>query len=179
MMDGGSPTPSTEVGCQLYRHFDASGALLYVGISLSAFSRLAQHREHSHWFSKIEKVTIEHFSTRVAAIEAERKAIFDEKPLHNIRHKSRLEEEKMAATRYELSRRDLMTRTVSFRPAYSFSEAGQLLCISDGAVRKLVKTGKLSAVLLDGTKTKWLITGWQLIDYLENLERRCSSPATS
>lgn len=29
--------------CQLYRHYDPAGALLYIGISLSAVARLSQH----------------------------------------------------------------------------------------------------------------------------------------
>ena len=43
----------------LYRHYDANGELLYVGISLNALNRLAQHREVSAWFPDIAKVTIE------------------------------------------------------------------------------------------------------------------------
>jgi hypothetical protein len=68
----------------LYRHFDNAGRLLYVGISLNAFHRLAQHKQHSHWFSRVAHVEIERFPTRMAALLAERAAIRDEKPLHNI-----------------------------------------------------------------------------------------------
>lgn len=68
----------------LYRHFDANDRLLYVGISLSAVQRLAQHRHSAHWFKKIVSVGIEWFPSREAAIEAEAAAIQLEKPLHNI-----------------------------------------------------------------------------------------------
>jgi hypothetical protein len=68
----------------LYRHFDAEGRLLYVGISLSAVHRLAQHRA-SAWFASIATVTIETFPSRAGAAEAERLAIQTEGPLHNIK----------------------------------------------------------------------------------------------
>lgn len=72
--------------CQLYRHFDAEGRLLYVGISLSAVFRLSQHKSVSHWVPEIARVTIENFPSREDAIKAERAAIRSEKPLHNKAH---------------------------------------------------------------------------------------------
>lgn len=72
----------------LYRHFDASGVLLYVGISLNAVSRLSQHRSSSHWYQDIANVSIEYHSTREAALIAERLAIINEGPLHNIVHRA-------------------------------------------------------------------------------------------
>jgi excinuclease UvrABC nuclease subunit len=68
----------------LYRHFAADGTLLYVGISLSAFQRLAQHRSRAHWFEQIARVEMEQFATREEALAAERVAIEHEKPLFNI-----------------------------------------------------------------------------------------------
>lgn len=68
---------------QLYRHFDASGRLLYVGISLSAISRLSQHSGDSHWFGDIANVTVERFETRRDALHAEADAIASEDPLYN------------------------------------------------------------------------------------------------
>lgn len=68
----------------LYRHFDKDGALLYVGISLSAVQRLGQHKDHSHWFQQIARVEIEEHPTRAAALLAESKAIRDENPKFNI-----------------------------------------------------------------------------------------------
>jgi hypothetical protein len=68
----------------LYRHFDAEGVLLYVGISLSAVQRLASHASASHWFDRIATVTIETYPTRDDALEAERNAIITELPLFNL-----------------------------------------------------------------------------------------------
>lgn len=70
----------------LYRHFDSDGALLYVGISMSWPARTKQHVHGSRWFDQVAKVEIERFSTRAAALEAERQAIKSEKPKFNIVH---------------------------------------------------------------------------------------------
>jgi hypothetical protein len=76
-------------GCHLYRHFDAAGALLYVGISLSALNRLVAHIDDSAWYWSIAKVTIKVHPTREAAEAAERKAIRNERPLFNHMHGDR------------------------------------------------------------------------------------------
>lgn len=68
----------------LYRHYDAQGVLLYVGVSLNAVGRLADHKRAAPWFCKISRVTVEHYASREAALEAERLAIVAEKPLHNV-----------------------------------------------------------------------------------------------
>lgn len=69
---------------QLYRHFDAHGSLLYVGISLSALTRLGQHRANSHWFSQICTIQVEHFPDFESARTAELNAIRSETPLYNV-----------------------------------------------------------------------------------------------
>ena len=69
---------------ELYRHFDSNNNLLYVGISLSSLNRLGQHRDHSHWFNEISKVTIQRFATRKEALAAERQAVVSENPKCNI-----------------------------------------------------------------------------------------------
>ncbi len=70
----------------LYRHFDAAGRLLYVGISLNSVARLGQHLRTAAWFFDISRVEIEWFPARVDAEQAERAAILTERPLHNITH---------------------------------------------------------------------------------------------
>jgi hypothetical protein len=97
---GGDEIPAPEATetkpTALYRHFDSDGRLLYVGISLSAIIRLAEHRA-SPWFDDIARVEIERHPTRKAALAAERKAIRDERPLHNIVGVVRLHRERRAA----------------------------------------------------------------------------------
>lgn len=70
----------------LYRYFDADGRLLYVGISVSAVARAAQHRRTATWWGDFANMTREVFPTRFAAEEAERRAIVEEKPVYNVMH---------------------------------------------------------------------------------------------
>jgi predicted GIY-YIG superfamily endonuclease len=69
---------------QLYRHWDKDNNLLYVGISYCSLTRLKQHSKSAKWFKEVANVTIEQFSTRKEAEEAELKAIRTEKPEYNI-----------------------------------------------------------------------------------------------
>jgi DNA-binding XRE family transcriptional regulator/predicted GIY-YIG superfamily endonuclease len=66
----------------LYRHFDSDGRLLYVGIALNVFRRTREH-ESSSWFASIQRIEVEHFSSRKDAEAAERAAIKNEKPVYN------------------------------------------------------------------------------------------------
>lgn len=69
----------------LYRHYDADGRLLYVGISHdSSIKRLAGHKSHSTWFPIIRRIDIEHFTSKKLAMEAERNAVITENPIYNI-----------------------------------------------------------------------------------------------
>jgi excinuclease UvrABC nuclease subunit len=70
---------------QLYRHFDKTGALLYVGLSLSVFSRTLTHRNKTRWFIDIATITVEHMADRTEAMAAEHKAINTENPKYNVR----------------------------------------------------------------------------------------------
>ena len=70
----------------LYRHFDASGKLLYVGISLNAVARLYQHSIGSRWFRDIARIEVEWHASRAAACAAEVAAIQAERPAHNTTH---------------------------------------------------------------------------------------------
>lgn len=68
----------------LYRHFDAEGRLLYVGISLSAVQRLEQHKRSAGWFGEITRIDVEWWPMRELAEQAERAAIWQEKPAWNV-----------------------------------------------------------------------------------------------
>lgn len=82
------PSETKEVSTvNLYRHFNAKRVLLYVGISLSAVYRLSQHRA-SPWANEIAHVEIENFPSREEALEAENRALKNEKPLYNVVGKS-------------------------------------------------------------------------------------------
>lgn len=67
----------------LYRHFDADGQLLYVGITKCPDIRDAMHRSQSPWFSDSVDRRVEWFDSRSEAMLAEGKAIAHEAPAFN------------------------------------------------------------------------------------------------
>lgn len=69
----------------VYRAFACDNTLLYVGCTGSGIiERLGGHRSGSDWFNDIATVTVEHFESRRAALDAERVAIATEHPQHNV-----------------------------------------------------------------------------------------------
>lgn len=58
-------------GCQLYRHYDSDGTLLYVGVAVNAVRRTREHIKRSDWYDEISRIEIEKFSDRNAALNAE------------------------------------------------------------------------------------------------------------
>lgn len=163
----------------LYRHFDAKGKLLYVGISLSATYRLSQHKQASPWFGEIARVEIEKCETRAQALEKERVAIVEEKPTHNLMRPSiaALKELRKSESKSEESKQELIKRIVNFDPTYSLDEAGHALGVGTSTIKKWIEEKKLGYVVVGyatgkwGTSEKKRITGWQLIDFIEYLER--------
>ena len=71
--------------CAVYRHYDASGNLLYVGLSSCPISRTGQHKRTASWYSEIETISIVWLSSRDDAIKYEAAAIASECPLNNTR----------------------------------------------------------------------------------------------
>jgi predicted GIY-YIG superfamily endonuclease len=70
----------------LYRMYDTSAALLYIGITKDFGTRWKQHAESKAWYPEVQRQTVEWFDTRTAAEAAEETAIKAERPRHNIRH---------------------------------------------------------------------------------------------
>lgn len=164
MADG---TSSTAAETALYRHFDADGKLLYVGVSLSAVHRLSQHRDHSHWFRRIAKMTTEWYPSRSEALDAERMAVRNEHPECNVQLKeTKAQAEFRLKQEAEQSREQLVRRMVVFKPVYSMSEVAAVLgyAAGSGVPKRLISEGKLGG-FTEGSKT--FVSGWQLIDYLE------------
>ena len=164
----------------LYRHFCDGEQLLYVGISLSTLTRLGQHAINSHWYDKIAKVTIEHFPTRKQALTAERKAIIQEQPLHNIHHAGCIPEPEVEvyieqAKRVTKARDDFITRLVNIDILYTSIELSQVLKVTHKQLKAMIDEGDLNYIGLTGQKDKtdtrkFFITGFQVIDFLEFLE---------
>lgn len=70
----------------LYRHFDADGVLLYVGIADRPTSRTRNHARDSEWAIFAATADMEWFPDRGTALEAERDAIRAEMPIFNWVH---------------------------------------------------------------------------------------------
>jgi predicted GIY-YIG superfamily endonuclease len=72
----------------LYRFYDRTNVLLYVGITVNLGERMQQHAGSKDWWLHVDRsaTRIEYFDTRSAALDAERDAIKSEKPLHNDQH---------------------------------------------------------------------------------------------
>lgn len=60
-----------------------SGAVLYVGISVTAAARLAAHSQGSTWFAEVTRIDIEHVPDRDSALSRELELIAALRPLHN------------------------------------------------------------------------------------------------
>jgi excinuclease UvrABC nuclease subunit len=170
---------------QLYRHFDAEKKLLYVGISLSTFARLSQHKDHSPWFEQVTTVEIEHFETREEAMAAERKAIKTENPQFNIAMKKTLVEIKKEEREFYAEKRraleekeSLINRYVDHRIAYQLEEVRLMINMTKGEMEKHVEAGNLCTFEVEGkrswhpVKMKKMVSGWSLIDFIDYLERK-------
>jgi len=177
----------TEMTTQLYRHFDKNNNLLYVGISLSTFNRLSQHKDHSGWFYGITNVTIEHFPTREEALAAERKAIKSENPKFNIASRKTVaeiekeEKEQKRITQLAMAEKfKLVQRYVEHQLAYKLNDVRQILNITSNELNRHVAEGRLSTFEVEGrmsTKTnqimmKTMVSGWALIDFVNYLENK-------
>jgi hypothetical protein len=67
----------------VYRYYDASSVLLYVGASHNPFVREVQHRQIKD-MHLVETIKISWFDDRQEALDAEQFAIDNEKPLWNV-----------------------------------------------------------------------------------------------
>lgn len=70
----------------LYRFWDSSEQLLYIGISGSPETRWRAHGRDKPWWRDVCRVTVEHFDNRADLEAAEIAAIREEKPRHNVTH---------------------------------------------------------------------------------------------
>lgn len=187
----------------LYRHFDADGKLLYVGISFCAVLRLSQHRTNAGWYDDIVSVTIEKFATREEVLEAEKKAIQTENPVHNIKlvpppehsrvnkddHRNLSFREKMIFNMIQHENEWLKRRCLVSKVWYNQKEAAEILNVTFDGVIDLYESGELSGFKWSydyiiptgykkgqqGRKTKYKFSGWQLLEFLEIEHRTAES----
>lgn len=70
-------------GIVVYRLFDASGALLYVGATATKATRLRAHARRAMWWPEVASHTFVRYPDEASAREAEATAIRTEHPRHN------------------------------------------------------------------------------------------------
>lgn len=87
----------------LYRFYDRSDVLLYVGITVDPGARFKKHGGDKEWWTEVDRIGIEHYATRTEALEAERKAIKEEQPLHNVVHNQFVQADGRSDTRRDLA----------------------------------------------------------------------------
>jgi excisionase family DNA binding protein len=121
----------------LYRCHDERGDLLYVGISIGALGRLAEHQRTSHWFDYIATVSVEWFSTRLEAEAAERAAIRTEKPRFNVAH---------ADPKPAVGHGSIVASVFDERQRYTVPEAARLLRVSRAHLYKLFSAGSIRTI---------------------------------
>jgi hypothetical protein len=74
----------------LYRLYNADGVLLYIGETNNPVERYIEHRDTKEWWPEVTRHSIEWSQKgRTEVQEAEKAAIRDEWPLHNIAHQPR------------------------------------------------------------------------------------------
>jgi hypothetical protein len=88
----------------LYRLYDRQGALLYVGISVSALRRLSEHSQDKSWWDEVVSITLVRYPDRRSAEAAELWVIANEVPVHNVTGRSFDPNEAMAPLMVDLSR---------------------------------------------------------------------------
>lgn len=68
----------------VYRFLHNDGTLLYVGCSLRPLDRYTHHYDVQSWSKEIARVEIKWYPDYLSACRAEKQAILDDGPMHNI-----------------------------------------------------------------------------------------------
>jgi len=166
------PVPDDDDTTFLYRYYSAEGALLYVGVSLSAVARAAQHRAASHWYHEAVSMKFKRYPTRRAALDAEALAIAKEGPRYNVMGKRTPEQIKAAKLQAldeaAAARKMLIRNIVEFKPLYDLAGAADALGMTTYGVRKLMRSGDLDYRMVGNNP---MVTGWEIINFVERLHQ--------
>jgi hypothetical protein len=91
MTDLGPPRlDSSKLPHTLYRMFDKSERLLYLGITKAFDARMYEHRRYQPWFELVDRIEREEFPDFKSARQAELVALLAESPIFNVMHASRI-----------------------------------------------------------------------------------------
>lgn len=92
-------TPRDELPCVLYRVFAAGGVLLYVGVTVNYWARMAAHQRSSPWWHRAYTITIKRYARLAVGSAAEAVAIREEKPQYNVQFAGRQTRPKIVVMR--------------------------------------------------------------------------------
>lgn len=151
-------TPPPDGPTTLYRAYDASDKLLYIGIATNWARRWTQHFERSPWYTAVARITLETHPTRRAAYEAEREACENEHPLHNIEHTDRDTRPMRQPSRERPAR--YMVRSFDHRRFASIPEYQALAKAIDDAANRFGEADN--------------VTHWDLEAMLSDIARTCA-----
>lgn len=170
----------------LYRSFNESGELLYVGISMRMAQRIKEHDKFSGWFEKTAKITLEWHASRSDAIIAEREAIKTERPIFNIQHNTEQSKHEKKSDDFDADEitsavvSGVVFTRVKLNPIYSLKEVAEILQTSPQTVRGLISSGELGAIEWGSQVRKvrfhdepreiisYRVSGWQLLEFLDS-----------
>jgi len=127
--------PRIQLPVQLYRHYDESNVLLYIGVARDAGNRYRQHLKSSAWAENSVRMTIELFPDRASALAAEANAVVNEKPLHNINHLEKLASITKLPAPFCQALRGEPTIMISARIPASLVDFINSECVRTGATR--------------------------------------------
>lgn len=68
----------------VYKAYDTSGALLYVGISVNVFTRLREHKYYARWYRAAHRIEVTQYTNRLAARIEEARCIDEDSPMFNV-----------------------------------------------------------------------------------------------
>lgn len=88
----------------LYKHYDKSGQLLYVGITNNLRVRHVAHKRDSFWFLDIARFKSNKFDTKREAVAAEIEAIRELRPLHNVTYSVDADGNQLSAETIQIKR---------------------------------------------------------------------------
>lgn len=125
----------------LYRLYDASDTLVYLGIAYDPDNRWYQHSRERKWWPQVTRKTVTWYDTRELAEAAETAAIRAERPVHN---RAGIEREEPAARMADDGVQDVPA-TIA-RPLLS------------KLIRQAREDGVVSALTVHGRRRAYLIT---------------------
>lgn len=143
----------------LYRHFDSTGRLLYVGISYNVMKRMKDHSKASHWFTEVSRIEVDLFPCRADAEIAEYRAIKAERPMYNDKHNDLPHTQECYAGITDLLFHDFVE--YNLKRTYDPSSAGALSGVHYCDLMDDIQDGKISTV--EGHKGYWELSGWQVL----------------